>query len=206
MMTNNIFLVDDHFMLRKGISSYLEEKTPWRVSGTFADSKSCLQELQRLKDSCTSLPSIVIVDIQLGKESGFELVEAIKNQFQGVKAVIYSMFDTLGFKLQAKDVGADAFISKAASDRKLVECLNVVQSGGTWYEENDISIQKELDSFVPLLKENEKRVFELVLQGKSNSQIKDEIFLSLHTVENYVSYILDISNCKNRAQLIEKFK
>ncbi len=206
MMTNNIFLVDDHFMLRKGISSYLEEKTPWRVSGTFADSKSCLQELQRHKDEGGSLPSIVIVDIQLGKESGFELVEAIKNQFQGVKAVIYSMFDTLGFKLQAKDVGADAFISKAASDRKLVECLNVVQSGGTWYEENDISIQKELDSFVPLLKENEKRVFELVLQGKSNSQIKDEIFLSLHTVENYVSYILDISNCKNRAQLIEKFK
>ena len=201
-MTHNLFIVDDHFMLRKGIAAYLEEKTFWRITGTFADSKSCLEELT---SSASALPEIIIIDIQLGKESGFELVSRIKLKFPQIKIVIYSMFDTLGFKLQAKDLGAEGFISKASSDEKLVACLNTVKNGGTYYEENDLSIQKELDSIVPFLKENERRVFELVLQGKTNDQIKDELFLGLHTVENYVSYILNISNCKNRKQLMEKF-
>ena len=199
-MTHSLFIVDDHFMLRKGITAYLEEKTFWRITGTFADSKSCLEGLKSSEH-----PEIIIIDIQLGKESGFELVSQIKSAFPQIKIVIYSMFDTLGFKLQAKDLGAQGFISKASSDEKLVACLNTVKNGGSYYEENDLSIQKELDSIVPFLKENERRVFELVLQGKNNDQIKDELFLGLHTVENYVSYILNISNCKNRKQLIEKF-
>ena len=49
---------------------------------------------------------IIIIDIQLGKESGFELVSRIKLKFPQIKVVIYSMFDTLGFKLQAKDLFA----------------------------------------------------------------------------------------------------
>ena len=218
-MTHNLFIVDDHFMLRKGIAAYLEEKTFWRITGTFADSKSCLEELNNIEanartaasatksatQAASAFPEIIIIDIQLGKESGFELVSQIKAAFPQIKVVIYSMFDTLGFKLQAKDLGAEGFISKASSDEKLVACLNTVKNGGSYYEENDLSIQKELDSIVPFLKENERRVFELVLQGKNNDQIKDELFLGLHTVENYVSYILNISNCKNRKQLIEKF-
>lgn len=218
-MTHNLFIVDDHFMLRKGIAAYLEEKTFWRITGTFADSKSCLEELKRAEVAANSnartessatqdasaFPQIIIIDIQLGKESGFKLVSQIKSAFPQIKIVIYSMFDTLGFKLQAKDLGAQGFISKTSSDETLVACLNTVKNGGTYYEENDLSIQKELDSIVPFLKENERRVFELVLQGKSNEQIKDELFLGLHTVENYVSYILNISNCKNRKALMNKF-
>ena len=220
-MTHNLFLVDDHSMLRKGIAAYLEEKTDWRVIGAFNDSKSCMEELNRilkatsqtsaqngifqLQNDSHKFPELAIIDIQLGKESGFELLGRIKSEFPQIKIVIYSMFDTLGFKLQAKDLGAQGFISKASSDEKLVNCLNIVKNGGTYYEENEASIQKELDSIVSFLKENERRVFELVLQGKSNDQIKDELFLGLHTVENYVSYILNISNCKNRKALMEKF-
>ena len=207
-MKHNLFLIDDHSMLRKGISAYLEEKTYWQITGSFTDSKACIEELQRLKNSNNPqepFPEIAIIDIQLGKESGFDLVSHIKSEFPQIKIVIYSMFDTLGFKLQAKDLGAQGFISKASSDEKLVTCLNTVKNGGTYFEENEPSIQKELDSIVPFLKLNERRVFELVLQGKSNDQIKDELFLGLHTIENYVSYILNISNCKSRKALINKF-
>ena len=205
-MKKELFIVDDHFMLRKGIPSYLEEKTLWKVSGTFSSAKDCLKELSKSAENKEKLPEIIIIDIQLGKESGFDLAREVRNTYPQVKIIIYSMFDTLGFKLQAKDLGIKGFISKAAGDKELINCLNIVHSDGIYFEENDISIQKELDSIIPILKENEKRVFELILQGKTNTQIKDELFLSLHTVENYVSYILNITECKNRNQLIEKFK
>lgn len=204
-MKRNLFLVDDHSMLRKGLSSYLNEKANWNVSGSFSDSKTCLDELNRIKDQGLFLPEVIIVDIQLKNESGFNLVEKIKNKFPEIKVIIYSMFDTIGFKLQAKDTGADGLISKAASDDELVKCLNHVANGGKYFEENDESIQKELDSIIPFFKANEKRVFELILQGKTNEQISDELFLGLHTVENYVSYIFNITNCKNRKQLLKKF-
>ena len=205
-MKKELFIVDDHFMLRKGIASYLEEKTLWKVSGTFSSARECLKELSKAGENKEKLPEIIIIDIQLGKESGFDLAREVRNTYPQVKIIIYSMFDTLGFKLQAKDLGVKGFISKAAGDKELINCLNIVHSDGIYFEENDISIQKELDSIIPILKENEKRVFELILQGKTNTQIKDELFLSLHTVENYVSYILNITECKNRNQLIEKFK
>jgi len=204
-MKHNLFLVDDHSMLRNGLCSYLNEKTNWNVIGSFSDSKSCLEELNRIKGLNESFPDVIIVDIQLKNESGFILVENIKNYFPNIKVVIYSMFDTIGFKLQAKDTGANGLISKAASDDELVKCLNHVVNGENYFEENDESIQKELDSIIPFLKPNEKKVFELILQGKTNEQISDELFLGLHTVENYVSYIFNISNCKNRKQLIKKF-
>ena len=80
--------------------------------------------------------------------------------------------------------------------------LKLKKAGITQIIVNSAHLSEKIVSF---LKENERRVFELVLQGKNNDQIKDELFLGLHTVENYVSYILNISNCKNRKQLIEKF-
>ena len=105
-MKHNLFLIDDHSMLRKGISAYLEEKTYWLITGSFTDSKACIEELQRLKKSNNPqepFPEIAIIDIQLGKESGFDLVSHIKSEFPQVKIVIYSMFDTTGFVLEAKD-------------------------------------------------------------------------------------------------------
>ena len=46
-MKKELFIVDDHFMLRKGIASYLEEKTLWKVSGTFSSARECLKELSK---------------------------------------------------------------------------------------------------------------------------------------------------------------
>lgn len=204
-MTHNLFLVDDHSMLRKGIASYLEERTFWKVSGSYGNSLECLTALKNLNLGNEKTPEIIIVDIQLGKESGFKLVQKIKSDYPEIKIIIYSMFDTLGFIMQAKDVGASGFISKAATDEELVQCLNIVHNGGTYFEEREASIQQELDSIVSILKDHEKIVFEMILQGKTNNEIKDELFLGLHTVENKVSYILNLCNCNTRKQLQEKF-
>ena len=116
------------------------------------------------------------------------------------------MYDTWGFILQAKDLGVQGYISKVASDEELVRCLNIVRDGGTYYEKKSESIQNELESILPVLKKQEKIVFELVLQGRSNKQISDSLFISLHTVENYLSYLVKLAGCKNREDLIEKYK
>lgn len=213
-MKNSLFIVDDHSMLKNGLKNYLETNTAWFVTGTFTTGTECLAELQKrmLKKAAglapeDELPDLIIVDIQLiNDESGFTLVQQLRNKYPQIKIVMYSMYDTWGFVLQAKDLSVEGYISKVASDEELVRCLNIVRDGGTYYEKKSESIQQELESILPVLKKQKKTVFEMALQGKTNKQISDELFISLHTVENYISYLIKLAGCKNRDELIEKYR
>ena len=212
-MKNTLFIVDDHSMLKNGLKTYLEANTDWLVTGAFSSGPECMAAIQRimLKNAAgvskELMPDLIIIDIQLmDDESGFTLVQQLKGLCPQLKLVMYSMYDTWGFILQAKDLGVQGYISKVASDEELVRCLNIVRDGGTYYEKKSESIQNELESILPILKKQEKIVFELVLQGKSNKQISDSLFISLHTVENYLSYLIKLAGCKNREEFIEKYK
>lgn len=200
---NEIFIVDDHSMLKNGLKNYLETNTKWKVTGLFSNGEECLTTLKSLSEK----PELIIIDIQLTDgESGFSLVKKLKELYPQIKLVMYSMYDTWGFILQAKDLGVQGYISKVSSDEELVHCLSVVKEGGTYYEKKSESIQSELESITGMLKKQEKVVFELILQGKSKKQIADMLFISLHTVENYVSYLIKLAGCKNLEELIEKYK
>ena len=203
-MEKSLFIVDDHNMLLKGLKNYLEENSDWKVLQTFTSAGDCLSELEKISRK-EDFPQIIIVDVQLGKESGFELVEKITKNFPGIKCLIYSMYDTPGYILQAKESGAKGYISKVASEEELLLALQTLYEGGQYIEKRMESLQKKLGSVDSLFSRQEKIIFEKLLQGKSNRQIADELFISSHSVENYVSFIYDKTSVKNRRELIEKF-
>lgn len=201
----DIFIVDDHSMLRNGLKSFLENTGRWKVTGTFSTGTECLSALAKCSEK--DRPELIIIDIQLAEgETGFNLVKNLKSLYSEIKIVMYSMYNTWGFILQAKDLGVQGYISKVAGDEELLLCLENVKNGSTYYEKKSESIQTELSSILSVLKKQERIVFEMVLQGKSNRQISDELFISLHTVENYISYLIKLSDCKKRDELIEKYK
>lgn len=210
-MEKSLFIVDDHNMLLKGLKSYLEENSDWKVSGTFTSAGDCLCQLEKIRTGGDGLhdvdfPQIIIVDVQLGKESGFELVEKITKGWPDIKCLIYSMYDTPGYILQAKESGAKGYISKVAREEELLLALQTLYEGGQYIEKRMESLQKKLGSVDSLFSRQEKIIFEKLLQGKSNRQIAEELFISSHSVENYVSFIYDKTNVKNRTELIKKFE
>jgi len=200
-----LFIVDDHKMLLNGLKNYLEENSHWKVTGIFTSSGECLNHLAAITDA-EKFPQVIIVDVQLGKESGFELVEKIRALWPNLKCIIYSMYDTPGYVLQAKECGALGYISKVASEDELLLALQTVSDGGEYIEKRMAVAQKKLDSVLSLFSRQEKNIFEKILLGKSNRQIADELFISLHAVENYVSFIYDKINVKNRTELLLKFQ
>lgn len=206
-MKNELFIVDDHKMLLTGLKYYLEENTGWKVPFIFTSKKECLEKLAEFAQSGNSeaIPEIIIIDVQLCGESGFSLVQELSNHYKSIKCVMYSMYDTSGYIMQAKNCGAKGYISKIASEAELVECLNIVQKGGEYIEEKMRAAQEKLNAVEPLLSRQEKRILEKILQNKTNKEISDELFISVHTVEDYVSDLYDKCDAKNRAELIEKF-
>ena len=203
-MKNVVYIVDDHNMVRNGLKAWLENHTRWRVEKDFACSPECLECLEGLPE--TALPEIIIVDVQLINETGFSLVKQITQKWPQIKCVMYSMYDTTGFVLQAKDSGAKGYISKAAKEEELAHCLEVVHNGGTYMEQYMSEAQNKIDSIVSVLSKQERVIFEALLQEKSNKQICDELFISPRTVENYTSRLYSKIGVKNRDELIERFK
>ncbi len=208
-MKNIVYIVDDHNMVRNGLKSWLETHTQWRVPKDFASSKECLDCLACLSKTLQNedvFPSIIIVDVQLINETGFSLVKKISEKYPAINCVMYSMYDTAGFILQAKDSGAKGYISKVAKEEELAHCLDVVQDGGTYLEHYMMEAQTKLDSIVSILSKQERAIFEALLQEKSNKQICDELFISSRTVENYTSRLYSKTGVKSRDELIKKFK
>ena len=210
-MKNVVYIVDDHNMVRNGLKAWLENHSSWRVAKDFATSRECLECLECVKNNRDDFkedlsPEIIIVDVQLINETGFELVKTITQKWPDIKCVMYSMYDTTGFVLQAKDSGAKGYISKVAKEEELVHCLEIVQQGGTYLEQYMAEAQNKIDSIVSILSKQERNIFEALLQEKSNKQICDELFISPRTVENYTSRLYSKIGVKNREELIERFK
>ena len=208
-MKNIVFIVDDHNMVRNGLKSWLENHTQWRVPKDFATSRECLDCLACLSKTLKNedvFPSVIIVDVQLINETGFSLVQKITELYPSIKCVMYSMYDTAGFILQAKDSGAKGYVSKIAKEEELAHCLDVVQDGGTYLEQYMMEAQTKVDSIVSILSKQERVIFEALLQEKSNKQICDELFIAPRTVENYTSRLYSKIGVKSREELIEKFR
>ena len=199
-----LYIVDDHKMMQKGVKDYLEENTDWRVPVTCSTSQECLQALKNA-GGLNQLPQIAIVDVQLLNESGLELAQTIARDFPSVQCVMYSMYDTAGYIMQAKAAGVRGYISKVASEDELVACLEAVLSGKEYFEGKARGSLAKIEKVSPLLTRQEKRILEKLLQQKSNEEIAGELFISLHTVENYVSYIYDKLCVKSRAELEAAF-
>ena len=214
MMKNIVYIVDDHNMVRNGLKSWLENHSQWRVEKDFATSKECLECLECIMSKQKAgtkgfgelAPEIIIVDVQLINETGFTLVKKITEKWPQIKCVMYSMYDTTGFVLQAKDSGAKGYISKVAKEEELLHCLEVVQEGGTYIESYMAEAQNRIDSIVSVLSKQERNIFEAILQEKSNKEICDELFISPRTVENYTSRLYAKIGVKDREELIARFK
>ena len=204
MKPNTLYIIDDHSMVRNGLVSWLKENTNWQITGTFPGSAECLDALAKTEPS--EHPEILIIDIQLVDETGFSLLQTITKNYPEIKCLMYSMYDTAGYILQAKDAGAKGYISKVSSEQELVKALQIIQGGGTYIEPRFESVQKKLEPITSVLTRQERLVFEKLLQGKTNDQIKDELFISAHSVANYVSYIYTLAEVHNRNEFLEKFK
>lgn len=202
-MDNTLFIVDDHSIVRHGLKDWLEANSNWKVTNIFSDSAGCIETLKSMEKYL--YPEIMIIDVQLIGETGFTLCKLINEQYKSIKVVMYSMYDTPGYILQAKDSGAMGYISKIASEQELLKCLDTVKHGNQYLEEKMVEAQTKLENVANIFSKQERLIFELILQKKTNEDIGNELFISNRTVENYISRIYDKLDVKNRSELLSKF-
>lgn len=202
----NIMLVDDHQMIKLGLKSFIEENSENFVSKMASTSQETLEYLENCRKENKPLPDAIIFDIQLEDEMSFDLIKTVSQNFPEIKSVVYSMFDSTGFQLLAKDCGAVAYISKTSSGKNLTETLEKIFNGEETFESESREKLTKLEQVTLVLTNKEKQIFEYILMGKNNSEITKIMKIKLNTVEKYISSIYEKLGIRYREEILEKYK
>lgn len=192
-----ILIVDDHPLVRKGISSIL----------SFEENIERILEASNVEEAIkiiqTEKPTLAIVDLNLGNKDGLEIVSSSRKDGAKTKFVILTSSIKKEDYIRAKEIGVDGYILKEAFAEDILYALHVVLRGKRFidsevikYEVTNASENTYLDELTP----REQDVLIELGKGLSNYEIAKNLFISEHTVKKHVSNILSKLELTHRTQ------
>lgn len=197
-----IIIADDHMMIREGLKQLLELDGTMKVIAEANDGEECLNLLNKKIH-----PNILLLDINMPKKNGIEVLEYIKQNKIPVKVLILTVHNEVEYLLKAVDIGIDGYLLKDSSYDELKEAIDVVISGNTYIQPSllpalnesmeDYALDKEK---IKCLTKRELDVLRLISEGCSNKKISDELTISERTVKNHISHIFRKIDVEDRTQ------
>lgn len=201
----NFIMIEDHNLVRQGVSKIVEEKSRHKCSGTFAtisEAKAFLSEYCKNPDY---EQLICIVDINLGEEDGFALIRFIKEKYSGIFCICYSMFKGAGIVEQAVSAGAVGYVSKNADLDILLQAMDKASEGIFFIEESLTSDYVIYSNLLHSLTKREKELVELFFKNKNEEKCAEIMGISSRAVDNYLTRILSKLGVSTKKELITKF-
>ena len=199
-----IIIADDHMMIREGLKQLLELDGTMKVIAEANDGEECLNLLNKKIH-----PDILLLDINMPKKNGIEVLEYIKQNKIPVKVLILTVHNEVEYLLKAVDIGIDGYLLKDSSYDELKEAIDVVISGNTYIQPSllpalnesmeDYALDKEK---IEWLTKRELDVLRLISEGCSNKKISDELTISERTVKNHISHIFRKIDVEDRTQAV----
>lgn len=199
-----ILLVDDHEVVRLGLSTLLEDAPGVRLVGEAGSSEEALQACERLD------PDLVILDIRLPDQSGVEVCRQITERWPHIKVIILTSYVNDDLITESILAGATGYVRKQVGNQELLRAIEAVRRGEALLDSEStrrvLQRMRRTEQLIEAgafsnLSERELEVLLLVSQGKSNLEIADALSISEKTVRNHVSHLLSKLNLSNRVEL-----
>jgi DNA-binding NarL/FixJ family response regulator len=201
-----IYIVDDHSLIRRGLTALIGAESDMQVCGQSGDAGTAAAEIMNLR------PDLVVADISLKGNSGLELIKNVKTFDPGLHVLVLSMHDESIYALRALKAGARAYLMKSDLAEKIVEAIRRVVKGHLYVSDrvagqmlSQLTIGKSLgaDSPVSSLSDRELEVVNLIGNGFSTREIATKLHISIKTVETHRAHIKRKINIKNATQLVQ---
>jgi DNA-binding NarL/FixJ family response regulator len=183
-----IFLVDDHPLVREGLSNLINQQDDLTVCGEAEDAAQALAGIGMKR------PDLALIDISLKTASGLELVKDLGVHFPTVALVVLSMHDELLYAERALRAGARGYVMKRETTKDVLTAMRRVLQGDVYVSDRVLkamarrlgtSRKASAASPVEQLSDRELEIFRLLGQGLTTSQIAADLHLSLKTVQAY---------------------
>jgi DNA-binding NarL/FixJ family response regulator len=202
-----ILIVDDHPVLRRGLTALIDFEPDLIVCGEAATYPAALEAIQAHQ------PDLVIVDLELGKRDGLNLVKDIKIRHPLIPSLVLTMHDEVVYAERSLRAGAAGYVTKQQLDETLLIAIRCVLAGEIYMSDQ---LQGQLakkylglptlasGSSLNSLSDRELQVFRLIGEGRATRQIAEDLSLSIKTIESHREHIKSKLNLDSAAQLAHR--
>lgn len=203
MTAITILVVDDHPIVRQGISSLLSNYAEFQIIGEAENGVDALAHFQAMP------PDVTLLDISLPQESGLDLLRQIRRLKPDASVLILTSYDDEEYVLAALREGALGFVLKNASDEMLVQAIQAVYRGERVFspQVTEQLVRRAISDSAgaspkstPGLQPQERQILRLLCEGASNRDIGRSLFMSDATVKRKLRHIFAQLNVQTRAQ------
>ncbi|WP_028927115.1 response regulator transcription factor [Pseudonocardia acaciae] len=198
----NVFLVDDHEVVRRGVADLLDAEADLTVIGQASSVSEALARIPALR------PDVVVLDVRLPDGNGVELCRELRSKMPELNCLMLTSFTDEQAMMDAILAGAGGYVIKDIRGMELVSAVRTVGSGRSLLDNRAAAalmarLRASVEEPGPLsgLTERERTLLELIGEGLTNRQIAQRMYLAEKTVKNYVSRLLGKLGMERRTQV-----
>lgn len=200
-MSIKVMIADDHILMREGIRQLLEFDGSIEVISEANDGVECLEQLEIIH------PDVLLLDINMPKKNGIEVLQEIKQKKIDVKVLILTVHEEVEYLSKAVDIGVNGYILKDSESAELKKAIQTVFNGESYIQPKLIPalnrklIAQDIDKEkIESLTSRELEVLIQVANGMFNKEIANSLNISERTVKNHISNIFKKIDVSDRTQ------
>ncbi len=198
MTTLRIVIADDHHVVRSGLRLLLDAEEDLEVVAEAADVDGALRAVLGHK------PDVLVLDLNMpGAGTSIDALPGIAERSPDTRVVVLTMQENPEFARQALRSGARGYVLKEAADTELVEAIHRVAAGETYLHPSlGARLASETNESPDDLTDREVEVLRLIALGHTNTEIGEQLFLSVRTVETHRAHVQQKLGLSTRSELV----
>jgi len=199
-----VLVADDHTIVRQGIVGILKSSEDVEVVGEAADGAEAGEKATKLK------PDVVVLDVSMPHLTGLEAARRIREALPATRVLVLTMHDDEEYVLKMVRAGASGYLLKDSAGSELIAGIRALKAGKAYFGPHaSRALAEAYQSGGPLpedpferLTDREREIFQLVVEGKTNAQIADLLFISPKTVDNHRTRMMEKLGIHGTAELV----
>jgi DNA-binding NarL/FixJ family response regulator len=204
-----LILVDDHTLVRDGLKLLVQNDKRVLVIGEASNYSELIKLL------AIELPDIILMDISLPDLSGIEITRILTLKYPSINVIVLSMYINEEYILESIKAGAKGYLAKNTTKVELLKAIYNVFDNGEFFGEQITKIilksyltqiknpPNEIDDISKKLTRREEEILNLLLNGASNKDIAEKLFISIRTVESHKNHLMNKLDVKSNIDLLK---
>ena len=191
-----VAIADDHAVIRKGLQLFMNEDEDVTLVAEAADGEQLLDLLKKIQ------VDVLLLDIDMPKINGLAILREVEVSFPRLKTIVLSMHPEKIYGINARRMGAKGYVSEDNDPKMIINAIKDVANGKLVFADEIYNFNRH--GFVPAVKmsKREAQVLKLLVVGRSNKSIAEELEISDKTVSTYKLRLMRKIKAKNIVDLV----